>query len=126
MTSGNLKTILTVDDNPLNRFLITTITTKIAPEATIKEAENGVEALEAFNSLRPDLIFMDIKLPGMSGYEVIQKIRALEVDKRTPIIVVSAGNSDEEDYSEYAPLIDGYLEKPIKFDALKSVLERIF
>ncbi|MFD2825313.1 response regulator [Leeuwenhoekiella polynyae] len=126
MISDKLRSILTVDDNPLNRFLITTIVNKIVSDCTMLEAENGYDALESFKSLKPDLIFMDIKLPDMNGFEVIQHIRTLEIQSRTPIVVVSANQASEENHLKYDNLIDAYLEKPIRFNELKLILDKIF
>ena len=114
--------ILTVDDNPVNLFLINTIVKKILPDAQIYQAKSGTEALEIYNTNTLHLIFMDIKLPYLNGYEVIQLIRKAEQEERTPIIVVSANNSSDP---QQAHLIDGYLEKPIKYDALESILAEI-
>ncbi|MCC4214427.1 response regulator [Leeuwenhoekiella parthenopeia] len=126
MISGNLRSILIVDDNPLNRFLITTMVNKIVVDVTIQQAENGYDALHFFKSISPDLIFMDIKLPDLNGFEVIKQIRNLETENRTPIIVISGNQASDENHLKNENLIDAYLEKPIRFTELKAILDTIF
>lgn len=85
--------ILLVDDNPVNMLLAKTVVRSLIPEADIYEAKNGVRALESFKIHKPDIIFMDIQMPEMSGYEATVEIRKLEQNLgcRVPIIALTAG-----------------------------------
>ena len=114
--------ILTVDDNPVNLFLISTIVKKICPDAIVYEAKNGAEALEYYKQNAPDLLFLDLKLPDIHGLEVAKIIRATDSDKRTPIVVVSANNAEESGYDASSNLIDDFVDKPIKYDSLKAII----
>jgi len=61
-------------------------------------AENGQEGLDKANSYRPELIFLDIKMPEMDGFEVLKKLRAAARTKDIPVVVLS--NFDEQDLIE--------------------------
>ncbi|RXG22550.1 response regulator [Leeuwenhoekiella aequorea] len=116
--------ILTVDDNPVNLFLISTIVKKICPDAIVYEAKNGAEALEYYKQNAPDLLFLDLKLPDIHGLEVAKIIRATDSGKRTPIVVVSANNAEESGYDASSNLIDDFVDKPIKYDSLKAIIDK--
>ena len=116
--------ILTVDDNPVNLFLISTIVKKICPDAIVYEAKNGAEALEYYKQNAPDLLFLDLKLPDIHGLKVAKIIRATDSGKRTPIVVVSANNAEESGYDASSNLIDDFVDKPIKYDSLKAIIDK--
>ena len=61
-------------------------------------AENGQEGLDKANSYRPELIFLDIKMPEMDGFEVLKKLRAAARTKDIPVVILS--NFDEQDLIE--------------------------
>jgi len=83
--------ILLVEDNPVNQFLANTIIKNALPNATILQAENGEEAIEQFQNNELDLIFMDIQMPILSGFEATEKIREIEKENsHIPIIALTA------------------------------------
>jgi len=123
------KKLLLTEDVDVNRLIIGEI---LAPTGlTIDEAENGQRAVEIFDN-SPfgyyDLIFMDVQMPVMGGYEATRKIRALERDdaKKIPIIAMTA-NAYKEDVEEaFASGMNEHLSKPIDVNALMKVLLSIF
>ena len=80
--------ILVIEDNPLNMELICDLLR--ADGWGVIEAENAYSGLDALNTIRPDLILMDIMLPGMSGIEATQKIKGQQDTRDIPIIAVTA------------------------------------
>jgi two-component system, cell cycle response regulator DivK len=82
------KRILVVEDQEDNRQIIRDLLT--ATEYEIMEAESGEQALEAVAKQRPDLILMDIQLPGMDGYEATRRIKADPALRSIPIIAVTS------------------------------------
>jgi len=88
------QTILIVDDAKEN---INVLAELLRPDFTIKAATNGEKALEiAFSDNPPDLILLDVMMPGMDGYEVCRKLKEQETTKKIPVIFVT-GKADEED-----------------------------
>ncbi|MCH7411037.1 ATP-binding protein [Belliella sp. DSM 111904] len=114
--------ILLVDDNPVNMLLAKTIVRNIVPSASITEARNGLEAVELYKLHKPDLIFMDIQMPEMSGYEATQAIRKIEKSARTPIIALTAGTVKGEFERCLQAGMDDYLSKPILVSDISEML----
>ena len=71
-------------------LLAKTLVKQIIPNGTIYEAENGLEAIEKFAILKPDLILMDVQMPIMNGYEASIEIRKTKLGKHIPIIALTA------------------------------------
>ncbi len=116
--------ILLADDNPVNMLLAKTMVKKLIPGTTILEAVNGLEAVEYFRSNKPDLIFMDIQMPEMSGYEATKAIRLLEPSKVTPIIALTAGTVKGEHQRCLDAGMDDYLSKPVLVADIARMLDK--
>ena len=114
----NKVTALVADDNELNREFISSILEKELTE--VYTANNGTKALELWNLYKPSLIFLDINLPNINGYEIAKKIRNQESGKRSRIIAVTAYNINESKLREHG--FDQYIEKPFKFDEIYNIV----
>lgn len=91
-------------------------------------ATNGVEALRLIRKINFDLLFVDIKMPRMDGYELIEKlIDRYGSNNMPPIVVVSAGGRDQDKilYTQYEPYILQYLDKPFFFEQIADVCQQI-
>jgi two-component system cell cycle response regulator DivK len=106
------KTILVVEDNLDNRRILVYRLRRIG-EFRIIEASNGQEALDAVEAERPDLIFMDLKMPVMDGWEATRRIRTRETGRRIPIIAVTAQAMAGDEQKALAAGCDDYVAKPI-------------
>ncbi|MFW5711681.1 MAG: response regulator [Spirochaetota bacterium] len=113
---------LVAEDHEVNQQLFKTILENLGHEVHI--ANNGVEAVKAVKSQRYDLIFMDVQMPEMNGYEATSFIRGLGVD--TPIIAVTASALKGEEEKCQEAGMDGFLIKPFKKKDLLPVLEQWF
>ncbi len=115
-------TILIAEDNSINMLLAKSIVQRILPESKCVEAKNGKEAMDRYKEEKPDLIFMDIQMPEMNGYETTKAIRKLETNTHVPIIAVTAGIvSGERDKCLEAGM-DDYISKPaVKADFAKMI-----
>ena len=82
-----IKTILIVDDSPISRKMLKSCIPKDMGYE-LHEAGNGKEGVEKYQSLKPDVTFMDLTMPVMNGYEAVEKI--IELDQNALIIVVTA------------------------------------
>lgn len=89
---------LIVDDNPIFRKLLTMTLRILFPAMVIEEAENGKEALQKVEALSPNLIFMDIHMPGENGLEVTRKMKT----NYPEITVIMHTASDSSDYRQAA------------------------
>ncbi|MEO8253747.1 MAG: ATP-binding protein, partial [Flavobacterium sp.] len=111
--------ILLVEDNKINMLLLKTIIKNSVPKATIFEASNGLEAVNQFENILPDIIFMDIQMPVMNGYEATKAIRKLPIGKTIPIIAITAGTEKEERNKCFEMEMNDYISKPI----IKGIIE---
>ncbi|GAK61301.1 ATP-binding region ATPase domain protein [Candidatus Vecturithrix granuli] len=105
--------LLVVDDNADNRKLLVRLLTPFGFE--LQEAHNGQEAVEIWETWRPHLIWMDLRMPIMGGYEATQRIRELEKQSpliRTVIIALSASSLEDEHDVALAKGCNGFLRKP--------------
>ncbi|TGM89771.1 PAS domain S-box protein [Leptospira licerasiae] len=115
-------TVLIAEDNSVNMMLAKSIVKKILPKAKCIEAQTGREAVNMFKEVNPDLIFMDIQMPEMNGYEATKAIRVLEKDgHKVPIIAVTAGIVSGEKERCLEAGMDDYISKP----AVKADFARI-
>jgi two-component system cell cycle response regulator DivK len=115
-------TILIVEDNELNLKLFSDLL-QAKGYATL-QARSGPEALELLRTQRPDVILMDIQLPGMSGIEVTQAIRADAQLKDLPVIAVTAFAMRGDEDRIKAGGCDAYISKPISVPSFFATVER--
>jgi CheY-like chemotaxis protein len=120
------KRILVVEDNLDNRRILVYRLKRIG-EFEIIEASNGEEALQVVQSQPPpDLIFMDLKMPVIDGWEATKRIRALEVGKNIPIIALTAQAMAGDEQKALAAGCDDYLAKPIvDLNVVRTKMERL-
>lgn len=113
--------VLIVDDNATNRVVAQALCEMFG--CTSETAEDGLEALEAVQATRFDLILMDIKMPRMDGVAATKAIRALDgAVSRTPIVALTA-NADPDDARRYvASGMSSVVEKPIKPERLRMAI----
>jgi len=110
------KRILYIEDNPENRTLVRRVLT--AEGYTLIEAVDGWTGLRAIEENLPDLIIIDINLPGLDGYEVTSRIRMMPRLARIPIIAMTANVMQGDREKSLAAGCDGYIQKPIDIDLL--------
>jgi CheY-like chemotaxis protein len=113
-------TILVCDDDPSLRELVRAV---LGPGYRFVEAADGAEALELARDLRPDLIVLDVMLPGLSGIEVLEAIRADEALRDLKVVVITAWSHAELD-AEVAGA-DRFVAKPFDPDDLSFAVEEL-
>ena len=114
--STSKKRILVVDDNPRNLKLAFDVLEDAGYE--VVEAVNAEEAQSMIDRNLPDLILMDIALPGMDGLTLTRKIKANERTKHIRIIALTAFAMKGDDQKALAAGCDGYITKPIDIHQL--------
>ena len=118
------KKIMIIDDEEDMRIYLQTIFRKAGYDTDI--AVNGEEALQKINSIKPDLITLDILMPQKSGLNFFEMIRNSEPTKKLPIIVVSGVTGHSEFFrkeKDSAPT--AYMEKPIKPEELVAKVREL-
>ncbi len=103
--------ILVVDDTPANLDLLLAVLTKAGH--SVKIANSGEEAIACYELERPDLVLMDVMMPGMNGIEATRRLRTLESDRWVPIIFLSALSHRDDMVRGLEAGGDDYLAKPV-------------
>jgi signal transduction histidine kinase/DNA-binding NarL/FixJ family response regulator len=121
-------TILIAEDAELNRILLESVILKAFPKAKLIEAINGKEAVDKFKNYLPDIIFMDIQMPLLTGLEATEKIRTLEksVNKRPIIIALTAGAVSGEKQHCLDAGMDFYISKPYRSSEVRQIIRTAF
>jgi len=119
-TDTKKKKILVVDDSFTS--LMTQQGTLGAYNVVL--ARNGREGIRQAITERPDLILMDVNMPGMDGFQACRWLRAFEATKTTPIIFMTTRNDPQSVKVAFANGCNGYLIKPFKEDDLLSVVRK--
>ena len=114
--------VLAAEDNRTNQLVFRKMVKDMDIDLTF--ANNGREAVELYQSIKPDMIFMDISMPEMDGREAATAIRALEAGGKwhVPIVALTAHAMDGDSDSIFAAGIDRYMTKPLRKSAITGAL----
>jgi len=118
-----MRKFLVTDDSKLARRTLIKSLKEYVSEEKIFEANNGLEALKLTLKEKPDVVFLDLTMPVMDGYEVIPKIK--DINPNIKIVVVSADIQEKAKEKVYALGANLHVQKPIKSDKMKAILEVI-
>lgn len=120
---GGLK-VLIAEDEPINIQLIESLVSNILPGSEIYKAVNGLKAVEAYKTVEPDIVLMDVQMPELDGLNAAVRIREIEAatGKHVPIIALTAGALKEEQDKCSAAGMDDFVTKPLDFDVVENVL----
>lgn len=114
---GRRMRVLAAEDNRTNQLVFAKMVKDMCID--LQFANNGREAVEAFQSFRPDLIFMDVSMPEMDGRDATRAIRRIEAGKsHVPIVALTAHALDGDSEGILASGMDRYLTKPLKRAAI--------
>ena len=117
-----MKRILVVEDNETNMYLIRFMLEKSGYE--VIEAGEGAVGVELAIKEKPDLVIMDIQLPGIDGLEATKRIRASEADGDIPIIALTSFAMAGDKERALAAGCTGYIEKPINPETFMAEIEK--
>jgi CheY-like chemotaxis protein len=124
-----LNCILLIDDDEPTNFLNRMTLEQIDCARYIKVVQSGQEALNFLMQTTPDLIFLDINMPAMDGWEFLEKYRQLPSAQKASIVMImltTSLNPDDEQKALSIPEVNGFENKPLKADRLKEILEAYF
>lgn len=115
-----IKTILVVEDDPgVGEMLVAILKAEGGYHALL--TTDGARALETVNTLTPDLVLLDYRLPGMNGLELSDRLHALETLQQTPVLLVSANLPEREIEKRQI----ASLKKPFELDVLLHLVETL-
>jgi CheY-like chemotaxis protein len=120
---STLSRVLIIEDNPVNLELVVGI---LDPARyAFVTAETAELGLQAARTERPDVIVLDVHLPGMSGYEVARRLKADPTTAAIPIVVLTAQAMPGEDLRARAAGCDAFLTKPVDASLLRQTVRRL-
>jgi two-component system cell cycle response regulator DivK len=118
------KKILVVEDNEDNRDVVVYRLKAMGYE--ILEASNGLEALKVTAWSKPDLIFMDLKMPIMDGWEATEALRKTEWGRELPIIALTAHTDEEDRQKAFQVGCDDFVAKPVlDYHAIQKKVQQL-
>lgn len=119
----DMKTVLVVEDYDDIRGMLKVLLE--SEHLRVLEAASGLEALSVIKTERPDVVLMDLGLPGFDGFETIRRMRKMDGFQNTPIIVLSGYTGQSMKESAFLAGSNYFMSKPVDFDALESLLKQI-
>ena len=129
-----IKCVLLIDDDEITNFINENALRRLDVVEEIIVVQSGFEALEFLNEVsekqqgEPELIFLDINMPGMSGWEFLEEYEKLEQDQKGREIIVmltTSLNPDDKEKAKNIPHINDFHAKPLSLDHLNSILEKV-
>lgn len=108
--------LLVVEDSPTNRLLLVTLLSRLGFE--VKQAENGQAGLELWKQWEPHLVWMDMQMPIMDGYEATKRIKATAKGQETVVIALTASVFEEQRQGILTSGCDDFVRKPFQRDEL--------
>ncbi|MFN2614434.1 MAG: response regulator transcription factor [Actinomycetota bacterium] len=117
------QTVLIADDDPVIVGLLVDVLEMDGYRAV--GVEDGMRALEALDMQTPDLVILDIMMPGCSGIEVLRRLRARHETKYTPVVIVSAKRDEMSVWEGLSNGCDHYITKPFDPSELSSLVRRM-
>jgi two-component system, chemotaxis family, chemotaxis protein CheY len=120
----SLNDVLIVDDSPTMRMLIS-FALGPYPGCKVRQAGNGVEALDELRNGLPDLMIVDINMPEMNGLELIGEVRKTHSKVALPVVVITTEGSDDDIRRGFQAGATEYLVKPFQPQKLQAIIDRL-
>lgn len=120
--------IMLVEDNPSDRELTRLALTRAKLVNRVLMAEDGEEALELLadpDVPRPDLILLDLNMPGMDGRELLKRLKESPEYCTIPVVVLTTSESADDVDDAYRHFCSGYITKPIGLDSMHRIVQAI-
>lgn len=122
------RNILYVEDNKDAITFFSRVVTKMGDYkfVTSEDGQSAIELLESNQNFEPEMILLDINLPGMNGFEILQYVRTRTAYKNIPVVMFTSSDSEGDIKKSYAFGANAYLVKPDSLQSLKEVLQDTF
>jgi len=121
--AGSAKTILVVDDHPQLLDLVKR-SLELLGHYQVFTAGDGAQGLERYVEIRPDCVVIDVKMPGVDGYQLVRAIRGDPETARTPLVILSAMAQEKDQLGGLLAGADVYLLKPVEPPDLVAAIDR--
>lgn len=130
----NINCIMLVDDNKIDNFFHTRVITKHGAVKTIIEKTSGEEGLEYLknkeinNGIHPEVIFLDINMPGMNGWDFIEEYSQLDKELQSKMVVIMLSTSENPDDVALAKtknILADFRTKPLTKTMLDEILDKV-
>jgi DNA-binding NarL/FixJ family response regulator len=118
--------LVVVDDHALFRAGLISLLGEMPGFRVVGEADDGKQALELVRKTRPDVLLLDVNMPGMGGVETVCALRALAKDEQCRILMLTISKSDEDLFGAIAAGADGYLLKNAEPDELARAIQLVY
>lgn len=105
-------TVLVVDDSADLRALVAESLRKLG-NFTVVTADDGVEGLQRYFEIHPDCVVIDVKMPGLDGYQLVRALRGDPASRATPLVILSAMIQEKDRLAGFISGVDEYLMKPV-------------
>ncbi len=123
---SSAKSILLVDDEAVIRRILKRALATLPREIEVCEAEDGAEALEWIDRHHFDLVVLDVKMPGMNGLDVLQRVRENEATRDLKVMMLTSENQVSDIYTGLNKGATSYLTKPFDVEEVILVFESHF
>ena len=117
--------ILIVEDSQPWRRAIRSILQESSDLVVICECSDGLEAIQKSEQLQPDLVVLDIGLPKVNGFEVLEKIRSDENLKMIPVVVLTSSHEERDLVQSYKLGVNAYVVKPVDFHQFVNAVKEL-
>lgn len=127
--NGELMAVLLIEDDPGDADLIAIVFQRQRETIQLKIVDDGEEAIaylrQTAHEVLPDLILLDLNLPGKSGREVLQAIKTDEQLKQIPVVILTGSKAPEEVLTSYKLGANAYLTKPVGLAGFTTIIQSI-
>ena len=117
--------LLIVDDDPNEILFLRNAFDRTASPIDIRHADSGEAALAEIPVFHPDLVLLDLNMPGMDGYDVLGRIRAGDATQGLPTLIFSSSERQEDIDRSYRNQANAYVVKPRSFEGYRQLAESI-
>ena len=125
MSEQDAATILLIDDHPMLRTGVKQLISMDSNLKVIAEASNGEQGVRLAEELDPDLILLDLNMPGMNGIELIREVRKLPAYKFMPILFLTTESQQSRKMEAKAAGASGWIVKPATADELLNTIKLV-
>lgn len=125
------KAILLIEDNEVDELLtLRAIATNgiVNPVVVARDGEEALQILfgdDQTRPLRPAVVILDLRLPKVSGFEVLQRLRASELTKLLPVVIMTSSKEDQDVVDGYRFGANSFVRKPVKFEELVKAINSL-